>query len=98
MEFVKVQEVVYAMIIGIQKQIALVCFKLYLVLFILNSYFKKYLADFLCGDDGDCNGKGTCVDSKCDCVPGWESFVDCHSKSITIERNGIEELLQRKSL
>ena len=30
MEFVMVQEIVYAMIIGIQKQIALVCFKLYL--------------------------------------------------------------------
>ena len=93
-----VQEIVYAMIIGIQKQIALVCFKLYLFLFILNSYFKKYLADFLCGDDGDCNGKGTCVDSKCDCVPGWESIVDCHSKSILIERNGIEELLQTKKV
>ena len=30
MEFVMVQEIVYAMIIGIQKQIALVCSKLYL--------------------------------------------------------------------
>ena len=30
MEFVMVQEIVYAMIIGIQKQIALVCFKVYL--------------------------------------------------------------------
>ena len=37
MEFVMVQEIVYAMIIGIQKQIALVGFKLYLVLSILNS-------------------------------------------------------------
>ena len=37
MEFVMVQEIVYAMIIGIQKQIALVCSKLYLALSILNS-------------------------------------------------------------
>ena len=48
---------------------------------------KKCLAEFFCGNDGDCNGKGACVDSKCDCVPGWESFVDCYSKSILIERN-----------
>ena len=32
MEFVMVQEIVYAMIIGIQKQIALVCSKLYIAL------------------------------------------------------------------
>ena len=37
MEFVMVQEIVYAMIIGIQKQIALVRSKLYLALSILNS-------------------------------------------------------------
>ena len=37
MEFVMFQEIVYAMIIGIQKQIALVGSKLYLALSILNS-------------------------------------------------------------
>ena len=37
MEFVMVQEIVYAMIIGIQKQIALVRSKLYLALSIFNS-------------------------------------------------------------
>ena len=37
MEFVMVQEIVYATIIGIQNQIALVCSKLYLALSILNS-------------------------------------------------------------
>ena len=37
MEFVMVQEIVYAIIIGIQKQIALVRSKLYLALSILNS-------------------------------------------------------------
>ena len=37
MEFVMVQEIVYAMIIGIQKQIALVRSKFYLALSILNS-------------------------------------------------------------
>ena len=37
MEFVMVQEIVYAMIIGIQKQIALVGSKLYLALSILNN-------------------------------------------------------------
>ena len=37
MEFVIVQEIVYAMIIGIQKQIALVGSKLYLALSILDS-------------------------------------------------------------
>ena len=37
MEFVMVQEIVYAMIIGIQKQIALVRSKLDLALSILNS-------------------------------------------------------------
>ena len=36
MEFVMVQEIVYAMIIGIQKQTALVRSKLYLALSILN--------------------------------------------------------------
>ena len=41
---------------------------------------KKCLAEFLCGDDGDCNGKGTCVDSKCNCVPGWDSSFDCHGE------------------
>ena len=80
MEFVMVQEIVYVMIIGIQKQIALVCSK-----FIqpYQSYIvslKKILAEFLCEDDGDCNGKGACVDSKCDCVPGWDSSFDCHGE------------------
>ena len=31
------------------------------------------------------------MDSICDCVPGWESFVDCYGKSeaiLLIERNG----------
>ena len=37
MEFVMVQEIVYAMIIGIQKQIALVRSKLYLALSTFNS-------------------------------------------------------------
>ena len=80
MEFVMVQEVVYAMIIGIQKQTALVRLKLCLALSILNSQFKKCLAEFLCGDDGDCNGNGACVDSKCNCVPGWDSSFDCHGE------------------
>ena len=40
----------------------------------------KCLAEFLCGDDHDCNGKGVCVDSKCDCVPGWDSSFDCHGE------------------
>ena len=37
MDFVMVQEIVYAMIIGVQKQIALVRSKLYLALSVLNS-------------------------------------------------------------
>ena len=23
---------------------------------------------------------GTCIDSKCDCLPGWDSFIDCQSE------------------
>ena len=80
MEFVIVREIVYAVIIGIQKQIALVGSEFYLALSIINSQFKKCLAEFLCGDDGDCNGKGACVNSKCDCVPGWDSSFDCNGE------------------
>ena len=47
MEFVMFQEIVYAMIIGIQKQIALVCSKLYLDLSEIVS-LKKCLAQSFC--------------------------------------------------
>ena len=48
MEFVMIQENVYAMIIGIQKQIALVRSKLDLALSILNSQFKIYILQSFC--------------------------------------------------
>ena len=38
----------------------------------------------MCGDDGDCNGKGACVNSKCDCVPGWDSSFDCHGEYLLL--------------
>ena len=32
---------------------------------------------FSCENDGDCNGKGTCINSRCNCNVGWDTKSDC---------------------
>ena len=81
-ESVTVQENANAMTIGNQKQTALVIIINWIwldySLFVVK--WNKTLSEFVCKDNLDCNGKGTCDDSKCDCLPRWDSSADCQGE------------------
>ena len=81
-ESVMVQENANAMTIGNQKQTALVIILnwIWLDYSLFSVKWNKTLSEFVCKDNVDCNGKGTCEDSKCDCLPQWDSFADCHGE------------------
>ena len=38
--------------------------------------------EFKCHINNDCNGKGTCTDNTCHCIPGWDSSTDCSSEHL----------------
>ena len=82
MEFVMVQQNANAMTIGNQKQTALVTILnwIWLDYSLFCVKWNKTLSEFVCKDNVDCNGKGSCKDSKCDCLPRWDSFADCHGE------------------
>ena len=81
-ESVMVQENANAMTIGNQKQTALVIILnwIWLDYSLFSVKWNKTLSEFVCKDNVDCNGKGSCENSKCDCLPRWDSFADCHGE------------------
>ena len=92
MESVMVQENANAMTIGNQKQTApvIIINWIWLHYSLFSVKWNKTLSEFVCKDSVDCNGKGSCEDSKCDCLPQWDSFADCHGEyCIKIERKNL---------
>ena len=49
----------------------------------IQKVFEIYLfLEFKCHINSDCNGKGTCTDNTCHCIPGWNSETDCTSECL----------------